>query len=132
MNTDTIADLLTRIRNALRVGHPSVVVPASKTKERVLKVMLDEGYIAGFESQQDDAGKPIFKVQLRYLENGAPVIREMRRVSSPGRRMYVGCEEIPFCRGGLGTVIVSTSQGMMSDREARRLRVGGELVCSMF
>ncbi len=132
MATDQIADLLTRVRNAQRAGHPAVAVPASKTKERVLKVLQDEGYIASFESTEDSDGKPQLKIYLRYTEANKPVIRELRRISRPGRRMYVGSDAIPVQRGGLGLVVISTSKGMLSDREARRLGVGGELICSVF
>lgn len=132
MAIDQIADLLTRVRNAQRAGHPSVAIPASKTKERVLKVLEDEGFIAGIESAQDHEGKPQLKVALRYTNDNQPVIREVRRMSRPGRRWYVGRDEIPTQKGGLGLVVVSTSRGMLSDREARRLGVGGELICAVF
>ena len=132
MAIDQIADLLTRVRNAQRAGHPSVAIPASKTKERVLKVLEDEGFIAGIESAQDTEGKPQLKVALRYTNDNQPVIREVRRMSRPGRRWYVGRDEIPTQKGGLGLVVVSTSRGMLSDREARRLGVGGELICAVF
>jgi small subunit ribosomal protein S8 len=132
MVTDQISDLLTRIRNAQRAGHPSVSVPASKTKERLLKVLVEEGYIAGIEPGKDADGKAQLKVQLRYANDESPVIREVRRMSRPGRRVYVGHENIPANHGGLGLVIVSTSRGMMSDRAARREKLGGELICSIF
>lgn len=132
MVTDQIADLLTRIRNAQRAGHPSVNIPGSKTKERVLQVLKDEGYIAGVEATKDADKKPVLKVYLRYLDNNAPVIRELDRISRPGKRMYVPAEQIPVVKGGLGLVVVSTSQGMMSDRAARQAGIGGELICSVF
>ncbi len=132
MATDQIADLLTRIRNAQGAGHPAVTVPASKTKERVLKVLEEEGYIASVESVDDLAGKPQLKIHLRYTADNRPVIRELKRMSRPGRRLYVGHDAIPAQRGGLGLVVVSTSKGMLSDREARRMGVGGELICSVF
>ena len=132
MVTDQISDLLTRIRNAQRAGHPSVSLPASKTKERVLKVLQDEGYVASFESNKDHNGKPQLKVHLRYTNENQPVIREVKRLSRPGKRVYVSHEKIPVNRGGLGLVVVSTSRGMLSDREARRNGLGGELICSVF
>jgi small subunit ribosomal protein S8 len=132
MAIDQIADLLTRVRNAQRAGHPSVAIPASKTKERVLKVLEDEGFIAGVETGKDHDGKPQLKVSLRYTNDNQPVIREVRRMSRPGRRWYVGRDQIPTQKGGLGLVVVSTSRGMLSDREARRLGVGGELICAVF
>ncbi len=132
MVTDSISDLLTRVRNAQRAGHPSVTVPASRKKERVLQVLIDEGFIAGIEKTVTDGEKPAIKIFLRYSDTGQPVIREITRMSSPGRRIYVEKDNIPYCRGGLGTVIVSTSKGVMPDREARKLGVGGELVCSVF
>ena len=132
MTTDPIADLLTRIRNALAAGHLSVKVPVSKTKERILKVLLDEGYIDGFEVVEPEPGKKQFKIQLRYIADGRPVIQELTRLSKPGRRRYVGKSDIPRYRSGLGVVVVSTSKGMLSDVDARREGVGGELICAVF
>lgn len=132
MVTDQIADLLTRIRNAQRVGHPSVKVPASKSKERILTLLEKEGFISKFISEKDDNDKPILKVQLKYDESGKPVIKDLQRISTPGKRQYVPCSEIPRVRGGLGLIVVSTSKGMLSDREARKEGVGGELVCSVY
>ncbi len=132
MNTDPIADLLTRIRNATASGHPTVSVPASKTKEQILHVLKDEGYIDMFEIVEKEAGKKNLKIFLKYDTHGKPVIREIKRISSPGRRVHVATAEIPVTKGGLGLVVVSTSSGMLSDREARRQGVGGELICSVF
>ncbi len=132
MVTDQIADLLTRIRNAQRVGHPVVTVPASRSKERILKLLEAEGFLARVVSDTDDNNKPILRASLKYDQRGKPVIRGIERISSPGKRQYVRCEEIPRIRGGLGVVIVSTSKGMLSDREARKEGVGGELVCSVY
>lgn len=130
--TDQISDLLTRIRNAQGAGHPTVSVPASKTKELVLNVLIDEGYIASVEKTNDFRGKPQLKVHLRYTNENQPVIREIARMSRPGKRLYVPHDKIPVHRGGLGLVVVSTSRGMVSDREARRSGLGGELICSVF
>ena len=132
MVTDQIADLLTRIRNAQRAGHPSVKIPRSKTKLRIVNLLVEEGYVAGVEESEDSAGKPQLKVFLRYDERGEPIIKELKRLSSPGRRVYVGKDGIPRNRGGLGVVVVSTSRGMLSDQQARKDGVGGELICSVF
>lgn len=132
MVTDQIADLLTRIRNAQRAGHPTVSVPASSKKEHILKVLKDEGYIANYESGEDADNKPRLKVYLKYTNTGQAAIQELDRLSKPGRRVYVNTKQIPRCKGGLGVVIVSTPHGMVSDKEARRLGVGGELICSVF
>ena len=132
MVTDQIADLLTRVRNAQRAGHPSVYVPASGTKERILNLLVAEGYIANVERLEREEGKPEFKVYLRYDNRGEPVIREINRLSRPGRRLYVQKDDIPRNRGGLGVVILSTSKGVLSDRDARKEGVGGELICSVF
>ena len=131
MVTDQIADLLTRIRNAQVAGHSSITVPASKTKRRLLGVLLDEGFVEAIEDVKDEKGHLNFKVVLRYV-GSRPVIREIARLSRPGKRLYVEREKIPYCRGGLGVVVVSTSRGMLSDREARKAGVGGELICSVF
>lgn len=138
MVTDPIADLLTRIRNATRVGYPLVSVQASKVKERLLGVLLASGYIHGFEravekkKKNEKSAKPVIKIQLRYTGAGKPAVREIKRLSRPGKRVYVRSEKIPRHRGGLGTVIVSTSQGMMTDADARQKGLGGELICSVF
>lgn len=131
MVTDQIADLLTRIRNAASAGHVGTSVPASKTKRSILKLLESEGYIAGFQEVEKD-GKKSLKVALRYTEDGKPVIREIKRLSKPGRRVYVGYGEIPRFKGGLGTVVLSSSKGLMTDRQARAERVGGELIFSVF
>ena len=132
MATDQIADLLTRLRNAQRVGHATVVVPASKVKENVLKLLQKEGYIANVVPEKDTNDKPILKVMLKYDDIGRPVIREIKRLSSPGKRMYVRCQDIQKLKGGLGLSVVSTSKGVLSDSEARKQGVGGELICSVF
>ncbi len=132
MSTDQISDLLTRIRNAQTAGHPSATVPGSKTKERILKVLVDEGYIDRYEAFNDSDNKGLIKVFLRYSVEGRPAIKEVNRISTPGRRRYVPVDRIPIYKEGLGLVVVSTSKGMLSDREARKLGIGGELVCSVF
>lgn len=132
MNTDPIADLLTRIRNASDAKHPTVKVPASKSKKQILALLTDEGFVAGYEERENEDGKPEFKIALRFDNKGLPVIREIKRLSRPGKRVYVGREDIPRNRGGLGMVIVSTSKGMLSDQKARLEGIGGELICSVF
>ena len=132
MYTDPISDLLTRIRNAQQAEHPSVVIPASRTKERILSVLLDEGYVAGVEEKVEEGNKRYLKVYLRYANDGTPVIREIKRLSRSGRRVYVGAEDVPVFKSGLGTVIVSTSKGMMTGSKARQENCGGELICSVF
>ena len=128
---DPIGDMLTRIRNASMRGKSSVSTPASKMRERVLEVLADEGYIRGFERSSDRQGHPTIEIALKYYE-GTPVIRELKRISKPGRRVYLGVENVPSVRQGLGVAIVSTSKGVMSDASARSARVGGEVLCTVF
>ncbi|WP_113912314.1 30S ribosomal protein S8 [Roseovarius dicentrarchi] len=128
---DPIGDMLTRIRNASMRGKSSVVTPASKMRERVLDVLLNEGYIRGFEATTGKDGHPAIEISLKYFD-GAPVIREMKRVSKPGRRVYLGVKDIPSVRSGLGVSIVSTPKGVMSDANARSHNVGGEVLCTIF
>ena len=132
MVTDKVADLLTRIRNAQAAGHKAVSVPASNLKQQVLKVLGEEGYIGEVSEAKNADDKPILNIELRYGITGEPVIRELKRLSTPGRRVYVKKEGVSKYRGGLGTVVVSTSKGIISDTEARKLGVGGELICSVF
>ncbi len=128
---DPIGDMLTRIRNSQMRGKSTVMTPASKLRARVLEVMADEGYIRGFESTTDTNGHPAIEISLKYYE-GTPVIRELKRVSKPGRRVYMGVGDIPSVRQGLGVSIVSTSKGVMSDASARSNNVGGEVLCTVF
>jgi small subunit ribosomal protein S8 len=126
--TDPIADLLTRIRNGQRVGLKSVAVPASRKKEAILKVLRDEGYIAGFEVSGKAASEREITIELKYFD-GKPVIEEIRRVSRPGLRIYRRKDKLPKVMGGLGLTIVSTPAGLMSDRAARASGLGGEVIC---
>ena len=128
--TDPIADMLTRIRNALRAGHHTVQIPGSKTKRRIAEILQQEGYIEGFEWQTDGRQGKI-DIQLRWVGN-QPAIEGIARVSKPGQRRYANSSDIPQVRNGLGIMVVSTSRGMMTDRAARRAGVGGELVCSVW
>ena len=128
---DPIGDMLARIRNSQMRGKSTVMMPASKMRERVLSVLADEGYIRGFEATTGKDGHPAIEVSLKYYE-GEPVIREMKRVSKPGRRVYLSVNDIPVVRQGLGVSIVSTSKGVMSDASARSHNVGGEVLCTVF
>ena len=125
--TDPIADMLTRIRNAQMVERATVEMPSSKVKVAIAKVLKDEGYIDGFKLGGEEA-KPVLEIALRY-HAGRPVIERFERVSSPGLRIYRGKDEIPNVMNGLGIAIVSTSQGVMTDRKARATGVGGEVLC---
>ncbi len=125
--TDPIADMLTRIRNGQGAKKVSVTMPASKAREAVAKVLADEGYITSY-STENDGVKAELTVELKYFE-GAPVIEKIQRVSKPGLRVYRGKEDLPKVLGGLGVAIVSTSAGVMSDREARKKGIGGEVIC---
>jgi len=124
--TDPISDLLTRIRNAQAVEKTSVKIPASKVKRSILKVLKDEGYIEDF-AEQTVEGKPMLYVRLKYYA-GRPVIERIERVSTPGLRKYRGKDKLPKVLGGLGTAIVSTSHGLMTDRAARKAGLGGEVL----
>ncbi|SHJ79341.1 SSU ribosomal protein S8P [Shimia gijangensis] len=127
---DPIADMLTRIRNGQMRGKSTVSTPASKLRGWVLDVLADEGYIRGYEAAEEN-GHPAFEISLKYYE-GTPVIREVKRVSKPGRRVYMGVNDIPVVRQGLGVSIVSTPKGVMSDASARANNVGGEVICTVF
>lgn len=125
--TDTIADLLTRIRNANSAKHATVDVPASNMKKSIIQILADEGYIKGFQVIED--GKQgIIRVTLKYGENKSQVITGLRRVSKPGLRIYSSCEDMPRVMKGLGIALVSTSRGIMTDKKARELNVGGEVL----
>ena len=125
--TDPIADMLVRIRNAQMVGHAEVVMPASKLKSSIAKVLKDEGYIEDF-ALRDNGGKQELAIALKYYA-GRPVIERLERVSKPGLRVYKGRDDIPKVMNGLGVAILSTSRGVMTDRKARGLGVGGEVLC---
>ncbi len=131
MLTDPIADMLTRIRNALAARHETVEMPASKMKDSVARVLRDEGFIEDYRV----AGEPphrLLKIYLKYGPLGEDVIQELKRVSKPGRRVYRGADELGYVHNGLGIWVVSTNDGVLSDRECRRLHVGGEVLCSVF
>ena len=125
--TDSIADMLTRIRNAGAAKHETVYVPASKMKKAIAQILLDEGYIKSFQLIED--GKQgIIRIVLKYGENKTSVISGLRRVSKPGLRIYTNCEDMPKVMKGLGIAIVSTSKGVMTDKQARKENVGGEVL----
>jgi len=127
--TDPIADMLTRIRNACASKHRRVDIPVSRVKTEIARILKENNFIQDYQMVDTDDGKRLLRVRLKYAGNGGhSVIRSLERVSSPGLRRYVGVNEIPRVRNGLGLAILSTSQGMMSDREARQARTGGELV----
>lgn len=128
---DPLGDMLTRIRNAQMRGKSTVKTPASKLRTWVLDVLKDEGYIRNYEKMTDENGHPAIEISLKYYE-GIPVIREIKRISKPGRRVYMGVKEIPAVRQGLGVSIISTSRGVMSDATARSQNIGGEILCTVF
>jgi small subunit ribosomal protein S8 len=128
---DPLGDMLTRIRNASMRGKSTVRTPASKIRKWVLDVLKAEGYIRGYEEVTSERGLPELDISLKYFD-GQPVIRELRRVSTPGRRVYTGVKELPQVRQGLGIAIVSTPKGVMSDAQARTVNVGGEVLCTVF
>lgn len=129
--SDPIGDMLTRIRNASLRGKSTVKTPGSKLRAWVLDVLADEGYIRGYEAGKSAEGHPELEISLKYFD-GEPVIRELKRVSTPGRRVYSSVNEIPQVRQGLGIAIMSTSKGVMSDAQARAGNVGGEVLCTIF
>ena len=125
--TDPIADMLTRIRNANAAKHPTVDIPCSNVKRAIAQILVDEGYVKGFEVIEDQK-QGVIRMSLRYGQNKERVIQGMRRVSKPGLRIYAGCEELPKVQRGLGIAIISTSKGIMTDKAARKLNVGGEVL----
>ncbi len=129
--SDPIADMLTRIRNALSVHHDSVTVPTSKTKVAIAKILKEEGFIRNYEVLKGDP-QPMLRIYLKYLENREPAIHGLKRVSKPGLRVYVGKGEIPRVYGGLGISVLSTPQGIITGQEAWRRGVGGELLCHVW
>ena len=125
--TDSIADMLTRIRNANSAKHPTVKVPASNMKKAIAQILVDEGYIKGF-TVEEDGKQGIMEITLKYGPNKSQVITGLRRVSKPGLRIYTSCEDMPKVMKGLGIAIISTSKGLMTDKQARKANVGGEVL----
>ena len=126
--TDPIADMLTRIRNANMVGHESVDVPASKMKKSIAEILLKEGYIKGFDVIEDNK-QGIIRIQMKYGQDKEKVITGIKKISKPGLKVYAKRDEIPKVLGGLGIAIISTSKGVITDKEARKENVGGEVIC---
>jgi len=131
MMTDPIADMLTRIRNANQALHPTVTMPSSKLKEEIAKILAAEGYIEGYDVTAEGVKRQL-EVKLKYQPDRSRVISGLRRLSNPGRRIYKGADDMPRVKGGLGVVVVSTSQGLLTDSEARRRRLGGEILCEVW
>lgn len=128
MMTDPIADMLTRIRNALMARHRQVLVPSSKMKVAIARILKQEGFIRHFDVSKQGA-QPMLRIILKYDDNGLPVLRGLKRVSKPGRRIYANRQGVPRVQSGLGVAILSTSRGVITDRQARQLGVGGEVIC---
>lgn len=131
MHSDRISDFLTRIRNAQQAGHRRVDIPASKLKRAMAKILVDKGFISKF-IDIEDGKQGILRLFLKYDAYGHPVIKEIKRISKPGLRKYSATDTIPRSYNGLGVVILSTSKGVMTDKEARKLNVGGEVLCSVY
>jgi small subunit ribosomal protein S8 len=132
--TDPVADMLTRIRNASMRGHSQVAIPASKLKLAIARVMKEEGFVEEVELS-DDRPQPFIRIALKYMgsrQNRTSLIAGLTRVSKPGRRVYVGRKEVPWVLNGMGIAVLSTSRGVVSDRQARRMRVGGEVLCNVW
>jgi len=129
--TDSLADMLTRIRNASKARHDLVEMPSSKLKVAVAKILKDEGYIKSFRVIEDST-QGVLKIYLRYKDDGSPILTGIRRISTPGRRTFVGATEIPKVMGGLGLSILTTSQGVMTGLDAKQKNVGGELLCEVW
>ena len=131
MQSDPIADMLTRIRNATLALHPETRMPSSKLKEEIARILSEEGYIDGYKVDDIRVGKEL-TVTLRYGSDRQPILEGLQRISKPGRRVYTGAADVPRVLGGIGVAIVSTSDGVMTDREARRRKVGGEVLCEVW
>lgn len=128
--TDQISDYLTRIRNAGKAGHKTVEIPSSKLKLAMCEILRDQGFIADFEEIKDSIQAKL-KISLKYF-NREPAIREMKRISKPGRRIYVSADNLPRIKNGLGIAIISTSRGVMTEKQAKKFNVGGEVICSVW
>jgi len=131
MTTDPIADMLTRIRNALMARHEQVLIPASRLKLEIARLLKNEGYIQKY-ALVEEKPQPKIRITLKYTAERKPAISELRRISTPSRKIYAGRDELPRVKGGLGVALLTTSQGMMTDREARRRKIGGEVICTVW
>mgnify|MGYP001084838623 CR=1 FL=1 len=129
--TDPVSDMLTRIRNATTVRHDRADVPASKMKLEIAKILKQEGFIRTFKLLEEGP-QGLIRIYLKYAEDGEPVIHGLRRVSTPGRRVYRAADELPKVQNGLGVAVVSTNRGVLTDEQARGLRVGGEILCEVW
>jgi small subunit ribosomal protein S8 len=127
MQSDPVADYLTRVRNALGADHPEVEIPSSRLKKEMTRILVEQGYLSSFEVEPTAVGESI-RIKLKYTDDRDPVISGMRRISRPGRRRYVGGDNVPRVQGGMGTAIISTSTGVMTGHEAKEKGVGGEVV----
>ncbi len=131
--TDPIADLLTRIRNAIMAGHKVVEAPASNLKKEIARILFDKGYILSYKVMKSDNGQGILKIALKYNpKSKKPAIKELQRVSRPGLRHYTGVDDLPKVLNGLGIAIISTSKGLMTDKEAKKENIGGEVLCYVY
>jgi small subunit ribosomal protein S8 len=128
---DPITDLLNRLRNGMRAGHDRVDIPASRVKESLVKVLAEEGYVSSYR-RVEEKGRPLLRVGLKYDSDGEPIVNGLERVSRPGRRVYAPAKGIPEVLGGLGISIVSTSRGILTGRQAREAKLGGEILCNVW
>jgi small subunit ribosomal protein S8 len=131
MHSDPIADMLTRIRNARRAGHETVTVRASKLCRGVAEVLKSEGYISDFDRIDDATGQGILRITLKYAPDGTPAIAEIKRISKTGRRVYSSVSDLPYVMNGMGIAVVSTSRGVMTDKQCRAENLGGEIICTV-
>lgn len=131
MMTDPIADMLTRIRNALQAGHGNVLVPGSKVRRAIARILEEQGYVDEVRFHEDDRSG-VIEVRLKYVDENEPMISGLRRISKPGRRVYRGKDDLPVVLNGLGIAIMSTSKGVLTDRECREAGVGGEVLCEVW
>ena len=130
--SDPVADMLSKVQNAARAGHEKVDVPTSKMKLEIVKIIKTEGYIKNFKKVQDDDGRNVIRVFLKYDDSNAPVIHGMKKISTPGRRVYSGYKDLPRVYNGYGTLIISTSTGVTTGKKASEKMVGGELICTVW
>ena len=131
MHSDPISDFLTRIRNASSITKEYVSIPHSKLKERLADLLVEEGYLLSYKVNQETQKKELV-IELKYTEEGSPVLAGIQRISKPGKRVYMQSNEVPRSMGGLGTVVVSTSRGLLSDADSRRRKLGGEIICEVW
>ena len=131
MVNDPIADMLTRIRNALLARHTQVLMPSSKLKMAIAKILREEGFVQDFDVSQQDK-QPVLRIRLKYTDQRKPVLNGLERVSTPGRRVYTGYREVTWVQSGMGISILTTPKGLMTDRKARRMKIGGEVLCHIW